>query len=237
MISSVMEIKIRSHFEKFLSSRMKSIENLSANDLEINPFLIGLLKNQLGFVTQYDIAKWLVNQRIERGIVTGFGKTLQNIAKEFSYEKPLPGLTMKLKKNDLIYNLMIKSGPNPYPMQPAIDMQKILLNTKLVEPKSIPVFCMCYGNEDAISEIVKKYMTDVDILIGKDFWEFLSDDPNCQKKILQIAGDLDNNYKDKKGNTVKEISKRKIEYVEEELKKLFGADEKIFWKKILEDVY
>jgi len=140
MISKTIEIRIRRNFENFLNRRMKSIENLSARDLELNPFLIASIKHQLQIDSPYDLAEWLVRQRIERGTVTGFGKTLQNIAKEFSSEKPLSGLTMKLKKNGKTYNLMIKSGPNPYPMQPAKDMQRILLDTKRIEPDSIPIF-------------------------------------------------------------------------------------------------
>jgi len=216
---------------------MESIENLSARDLEINPFLMSTIQHQIQIDSPYDLAEWLVKQRIERGIVTGFGKTLQNIAKEFSSEKPLPGLTMKLKKNGKTYNLMIKSGPNPYPMQPAKDMQQILLNTKKIEPNSIPIFCMCYGNEEAVSAIVKTYMADVKRLVGREFWEFISGDPNCRKKILIIAKELGDNYKDKKGNSLNELIERKIKYVEKELKKLYEGDQKTFWKNIMEDVY
>ena len=50
--------------------------------------------------TAYDLAEWLVRQRIERGIVTGFGMTLQQIAKEFSNERPLPDLTIRVKKEE-----------------------------------------------------------------------------------------------------------------------------------------
>lgn len=74
---------------------MNSIENLSIWDMEINPFLIAVVKSQLRLKTPHDLAEWLVKQRIERGLVTAFGKTLQTVAKEFSSEKTLPGLTMK----------------------------------------------------------------------------------------------------------------------------------------------
>ena len=237
MISDVIEIRIRTHFENFLDSRIKSIEKLSAWDLEINPFLIASIKNQIKIDTSYDLAEWLVRQRIERGTVTGFGNTLQNIAKEFSTEDPLPGLTMKLKKDGKIYNIMIKSGPNPYPMQPAIDMQRILLETKKIEPKSTPIFCMCYGNVERISGIVKSYMSEVKQLIGKEFWEFISGDPKCQSKILSIAKTVGNDYKDKKGNSLNEVIERKIKYVDSELKKLYGTDKETFWTNVLEDVY
>lgn len=237
MVSEAIKIRIRIHFENFLNSRIKTIESLAASDLEINPFLIASIKSQLKIDSTHNLAEWLVRQRIERGTVTGFGNTLQKIAKEFSNEKPLSGLTMKIIKEGKTYNLMIKSGPNPYPMQPAIDMQRILLETKNIEPNSIPIFCMCYGNEASVSNIVKSYMSEVKRLVGKDFWEFISGDPKCQREILTIAKMVGKDYKDKKGNSLNDVMCRKITYVEDELTKLYGKDKEIFWKNVLEDVY
>jgi len=237
VIESTVEIRIKKHFKNFLDTRMNSIENLSIWDMEINPFLIAVVKSQLRLKTPHDLAEWLVKQRIERGLVTAFGKTLQTVAKEFSSEKTLPGLTMKLKKAGKTYNMMIKSGPNPYPMQPAIDMQRILLDTRKKEPSSIPIFCMCYGNEEAVSNIVKTYMNEVKHLVGKDFWEFISGDKNCQQKILTIAKDIGNDYRDKKGNSLNEVIERKIKNIEEELKQLYGYNNSKFWSNVLEDTY
>jgi len=237
MLTKTNEIRIKKHFKKFLEHRIESIEKLSARDLEINPFLISTIKHQFNINSTYDLAEWLVKQRIERGTVTGFGNTLQNIAKEFSNEKPFPGLTMRLKKNGKTYNLMIKSGPNPYPMQPAKDMEKILLDSKKTDPNSIPIFCMCYGNEDAVSSVVKTHMNNVKRLVGKEFWAFISGDPNCRKKILTIAKELGDNYKDQNGNSINNLIELKIKYVEKELKKLYGNEQQAFWKNIFQDIY
>lgn len=236
-IGPATEVHIRKHFRCFLNDRIHSIAKLTIWDFELNPFLIACVKNQMKLKTPEELAQWLVRQRIERGLVTGFGKTLQKIAKEFSKEEPLPGLTMKLKRNRTVYNLMIKSGPNPYPMQPAIDMQRILLETKKQDPKSIPIFCMCYGNENALSNIVKTYMNEVKHLVGKDFWAFISEDPECEKKILKIAKEEGNGFRDKEGNTLYHMVEKKIKYMEMELKKLYGSDNNTFWEHVLEDVY
>ena len=101
MLTKTNEIRIKKHFKKFLEHRIESIEKLSARDLEINPFLISTIKHQFNINSTYDLAEWLVKQRIERGTVTGFGNTLQNIAKEFSNEKPFQGFNKitRLKKN------------------------------------------------------------------------------------------------------------------------------------------
>ena len=237
MLTKTNEIRIKKHFQNFLNHRIESIQKLAARDLELNPFLISTIKHQFNINSTYDLAEWLVKQRIERGTVTGFGSTLQNIAKEFSNEKPFPGLTMRLKKNGKTYNLMIKSGPNPYPMQPAIDMERILLDSKKTEPNSIPIFCMCYGNEEKVSSVVKNHMSKVKRLVGKEFWAFISDDPNCRKKILAIAKELGDNYKDQNGNSINNLIELKIKYVEKELKKLYGSKQDAFWKNIFQDIY
>ena len=132
---------------------------------------------------------------------------------------------------------MIKSGPNPYPMQPAKDMEKILLDSKKIDSNSIPIFCMCYGNEDAVSSVVKTHMNNVKRLVGKEFWAFISGDPNCRKKILTIAKELGDNYKDQNGNSINNLIELKIKYVEKELKKLYGNEQQAFWKNIFQDIY
>ena len=230
------EIRIRNHLEAFLANKFKSIADMSAWDLGINPFLIAVVRSQLKMDTAYDLAEWLVRQRIERGIVTGFGMTLQQIAKEFSNERPLPDLTIRVKKEDKIYNFMIKSGPNPYSMQAARNMQRILLATKKTDPGSTPIFAMCYGDEESISGVVKTHLGDVRQMIGKDFWEFVSGDPGCQRKILQIASEVGRDYKDSRGNSLNRIIEDKIKYVEGELIKLYGGKND-FWRNVMDGVH
>ena len=230
------EIRIRDHFESFLASKFESIVNLTAWDLGINPFLVATIRSQLKMDTAYDLAGWLVKQRIERSVVTGFGMTLQKIAKEFSNEKPLPDLTIRIKKEGKIYNFMIKSGPNPYSMQAAKNMQRILLATKKTDPGSTPIFAMCYGDVESISGVIKTHMGDVQQMIGADFWEFISGDPDCQKKILRIASEVGRVYKDSKGNSLNQIIEDKIKYVESELIKLY-EEKNDFWKNVIDGAY
>lgn len=233
--TKAIEIRIRYHFETFLANKLKSIVDLSAWDLTINPFLIAAVRSQLKMETAYDLATWLVRQRVERGMVTGFGMTLQKIAKEFSNEKPLPNLTMRVNKEGVMYNFMIKSGPNPYSMQAAKNMQRILLESQKIDPGSVPIFAMCYGDDESISGVVKAHMGAVKHMIGKDFWEFISGDPGCQKKILRIASEVGRNYKDNMGNSLDQVIEAKIKYVERELVKLYGG-ENDFWKNVMDDV-
>ena len=85
------ELNVRRHFENFLDNRIVATMDLSLSDFDINPFLIATVRGQLGLKTPRDLAEWLITQRLERGIVTGFGSTLQNIAKRvFPTQNLLP---------------------------------------------------------------------------------------------------------------------------------------------------
>ena len=94
-IKSLIEI----HVSNFLETRLRTTQKISLGDFEINSFLISAARKQLGMKNQKDLARWIVNQRSERGLVTSFGRTLQNIAKAFANEPTMPGFTMTLKKN------------------------------------------------------------------------------------------------------------------------------------------
>ena len=95
---------------------------------------------------------------------------------------------------------------------------------------------MCYGDEESISGVVKTHLGDVRQMIGKDFWEFVSGDPGCQRKILQIASEVGRDYKDSRGNSLNRIIEDKIKYVEGELIKLYGGKND-FWRNVMDGVH
>jgi hypothetical protein len=76
--------RIAAIFTKFLSDRVKTIRKLKIEDLNINPFLIRLLGNEMGFKDSRAIIQWLVSQRSMTGGNTSFGFALQATAKLFS---------------------------------------------------------------------------------------------------------------------------------------------------------
>lgn len=235
MIDKDIQYNICKHYKKFLDDRIKAIERITLWDLKINIFLIAM-KHQLNIKTSADLAKWLIQQRIERGLVTGFGKTLQNIAKEFSNEKPLPGMTMRLIRNGTVYNFIIKSGPDhSVPVTAEIELR--LLETQKSEPGSESIFGICYGNKEHLGNIVKSKLKNVKILIGKEFWEFISNDPNCEQNIIDIAEDIGVNYHNKDGHSLASITEIKIKSITKELERMYTDNEGTFWSNILCDTY
>lgn len=219
-LSDKIELNIQMHFENFLNNKINTLMDMSVSDIEINPFLISCVSNQLGLRTSHDLAEWLIRQRLERSMVTSFGSTLQNIAKEFCNEKPLPNTTARIIRDAKTYNIIIKSGSN-HNIQVTQGIRNALLQTKQKEPDSIPIFGMCYGNDEMIGSIVKKHMDGVQLLIGRQFWDFLSGDSSCYDQILQIATRVDKNYMDPDVGSLEQVMKQKIDDLDNEIKKIY----------------
>ena len=222
------------HIEKFLDKQFRAIAGLSLADFEINPFLIAAIKNQLNMSTPHDLANWMVRQRLERSMVTGFGLTLQSIAKEFSNEKPLPKFTARISRGGSTYNLIVKSGPR-HNLAVTQTIQSTLLLSKKSEPDSIPIFGMCYGNNDTVGGIVRKHADQVEQLVGREFWAFISGHPDCHHTILTLAADVGGHYTNQDGYTLANMAERKIAHIEGELKKSYGDSPAHFWKGVLDD--
>ena len=230
------ELNIRMHFENFIGNKIAAIMDLSLSDFDINPFLIATIRDQLGISTPLDLARWLITQRLERSMVTGFGSTLQNIAKEFSNRKPPQNVTTSITRDGKTYNLIIKSGSN-HNVQVARNIRQILLSSKSTESDSIPMLGICYGNEEDVGAIIKKHMEGIQILAGRRFWDFISQDPGCYRRILQIASEVGRIYKDPDAGTLEEAIKKKTEHLELELKKIYGDRDNDFWSNMLGDMY
>lgn len=233
-ISKDIELNIQMYFENFLNNKINTLMDMQVSEIEINPILISATSNQLGIKTSHDLAEWLIRQRLERGIVTSFGSTLQNIAKEFCNAKPLPNTTARIVRDGKIYNLIIKSGSN-HNIQVTQNIQRILLQTKKNEPDSVPVFGICYGTEAMIGNIVKKHTCGIQLLVGKPFWDFISGDPDCYNQILKIAMRVDKNYVDPNIGSLGHVMEKKIIGLTEEIKKIYSTTGDDFLNNVLDD--
>lgn len=229
------ELNIRGHFENFLDNRIVATMDLSLSDFDINPFLIATVRDQLSLKTPRDLAEWLIIHRLERGIVTGFGSTLQNIAKEFSNAKSPPNITASIVRDDKIYNMIIKSGSN-HNLSVARTIRHTLLSSTSKSPNAVPIFAICCGEEADINSIMKKQLEGIHILAGRHFWDFISQDPGCYKRILQVATDVGTSYRDPDIGTLGEAIRKKTIEIEAELKKIYGCGDD-FWVNMLGAMY
>lgn len=96
---------------------------------------------------------------------------------------------------------------------------------------------MCYGSRDQVSSIVRKYVAEeggVDWLAGREFWEFISDDPDCVNEIYAIAAEVGENFRDPQGQTLAEILEAKLDQLEREFQALYGSSGEPMWRALLE---
>lgn len=230
--------QIEQIFRKFLVNRVKTIQKLKMSDLDINPFLIRILSYELGLDTPKAIVRWLVNQRLERGTVTSFGIALQDAAKVFSEGTGVEGADILKTKKGRHYHIQVKSGPNTIPKDLGVRIAQLLRSAQRRNRGSIALYGMCYGNKTRVSSIVKKYVQEeggVDWISGKEFWEFISDDPQCVEEIYEIAAEVGRTFKDSKGRSLSQVIEDKIQQLTKEFEKIYGKSGNKMWEKLLED--
>lgn len=73
----------------------------------------------------------------------------------------------------------------------------------------------------------------IDWITGREFWEFISDDPNCIDEIYEIAGEVGEEFRDAHGQTLSEILNAKIEELYRQFEKLYGKSSSLMWKNLL----
>jgi hypothetical protein len=224
--------QIRQIFEKFLRNRANTIRKLRIQDLNINPFLIRILASEMGFNDASSIVRWLVVQRSMTGANTSFGFCLQDIAQLFSEGTGVEGADLQKTKKERHHYIQVKSGPSTMDKDAVRHMSTLLLSVQRRNRGSVAMLGMCYGTREQVLSTVKKY-SDVDWLIGREFWEFISDDPGCIDEIYTIAGKVGETFRDTKGQTLAEILESKAKELQQEFETLYGASGAALWKNLL----
>jgi hypothetical protein len=225
--------EIRQIFEQFLSSRVRQIRRLRIGDLDINPFLVRLLAHQMDLTDAKSMVGWFVAQRLERGFVTSFGIALQEAAKVFSEGTGVEGADILKNRDGRHYHIQVKSGPNTVPKDMAVRITELLQSAQRRNRGSVGLFGMCYGSPEQVSGIVRKYV-EVDTLVGRQFWEFISGDPACIEEVYAIAGQVGETFRDAGGQTLSQTIEDKITEMESEFRSLYGEGGAPMWLNLLE---
>lgn len=230
--------QIEQIFRKFLINRVKTVCRLKIRDLDINPFLVRILSHELALDNSEAIVRWLINQRFERGTVTSFGIALQDAAKVFSEGTGVEGADILKTKKGRHHHIQVKSGPNTIPKDLGVRIAQLLRSAQRRNRGSLALYGMCYGGKARVSSIVRKYVREeggVDWVSGREFWEFISDDPKCFEEIYEIAAEVGRGFKDPKGQTLSEVIKAKIQELTKEFEKIYGKSGSGMWKNLLKD--
>ncbi len=232
-INSHQRDEIKRIFTEFLRRRIRAIRRLRLRDLDINPFVLRLYSQQLGLSDSESIVRWLVQQRLERGTVTALGTALQRVARVFSEGTGVEGADIMKTKDGRHYYIQVKSGPNTVPKDMARRISELLHSAQRRNAGSVALFAMCYGSPDRVSSIVRKYV-EVEWIIGKEFWEFISDDPNCLDEIYTIATEVSQEFRDRQGQTISEVLEARIQNLQSEFAALYGRSGEEMWQRLLD---
>jgi len=228
--------QIQQVFEQFVRNRARTIRRLKIEDLSINPFLIRILAKEMGLHDAKSIVRWLLSQRLERGTVTSFGIALQNAAKVFSEGTGVEGADILKTKQGRHHHMQVKSGPNTIPKDLGVRISQLLRSAQRRNRGSVALFGMCYGSKQQVSSIVRQYVEKeggISWLSGREFWEFISDDPNCIDEIYAIAAKVGEEFRDAQGQTLSEILEAKAQELQEQFEELYGKSSHLMWENLL----
>lgn len=172
----------------------------------------------------------MVLERLERSVVTSYGTRIQTIAKILAERGTgVEGADICKEKDEKRYYIQMKAGPNT-PDKDIMAQINILLRSAVRRNRgSVALLGMTYGKRDKVSNIIQKY-SQVDWIIGKEFWGFLSDNPNCAEKLFKLVEEVADAY----GHEELKLDE-KIDEIAEEIKERYGDGGKEMWKNIFED--
>lgn len=187
----------------------------------------------MGLKDARSIVHFLLSERFERGAVTSAGDVFQKLASVFCEPTGVEGADLMKRKEGRYYYIQVKAGPNTVDKDACIKLSSDLRKAQRRHPGAITVFGMAYGSEEQISSIVRSYL-DVDMkLIGKDFWAFISDDPDCLQELYEIAGEVACTFRDKQGRTIAQLLQDKLEQMVKEFEATYGSGGDEMWQRLL----
>ncbi len=180
------------HLRRFLRQRVVNLERLTLADLTFNVVLLRANATMLELRDPGTLLRYRLAQRVERGSVTAFGTTLQAISKDIAgHATGVAGADIMLVRDNRRYYIQVKSGPDTANRDIAQNIGSLLNAARARDPEAVCMFGVCYARPEQISGIVKGQLqrAGVGLKIGREFWEFISGDPQCLNELLTLAGE------------------------------------------------
>lgn len=184
------EEKIIKNIRAFVKNQMKKLDALILEHLVINPFLVGTLN----FKKPEEVVEFFVNQRFQRSIVTAFGGLLEKrIARLFGEEAGIADIDLKFTRNGKIHYMQMKSGPEGFTGPALTKTINKMIRLKKENPDIITIIGFAYGTREKLSPVWGPTLLNAEkegeidkVLVGREFWEFVLEDPNGYKIIFDI---------------------------------------------------
>jgi hypothetical protein len=223
--------EVRKQLQGIADARFNALREIDVNTLDFNPFLLRLM----GFQTAREIAEFMVDQRTERSVVTSFGTRIQNVAKVISERGTgVEGADICKEKNGRRYYIQMKAGPNTVNKDIASEINTLLQSATRRNSGSVALLGMTYGRRDRVSSIIQKYSR-IDWLIGKEFWEFISDNPGFARELFDIVADISDHYSPDGGVPYHQRYEHKVAELTDKIVEKYGASGTSMWDRIFEE--
>lgn len=225
--------RVREIFTAYLKKRGLNLKKLKLDDLKFNVVQLRAIAKMLDFTSPEELLRYRLAQHLERGSGTAMGVALQNIARELSGSgSGAAGADIEVMKNGQRHYVQVKSGPDTANKDIAQNIARLLNSARARDPGAACVLGVTYARPDQISKIAKAELqaAGVELKVGREFWEFLSGDPNCLEELLEIAGEVGDAVEASLSVSVDE----KLKELVSEFTKRYGTTlDAAFWKKFL----
>jgi hypothetical protein len=179
---------------KFLKTQLEMVSKLNFQDFDINP----LLAKALSLDTPRKVIAFNVYQTITRSIVTSWGYTVQDLAKnvgvcEENDYKGSVGNNFDLVKrlSNFDYYIQVKSGPNDMNVGMVTSLNREIAGLERSKPGSKAILGMTYGTRSRISkQILGNLLGGSDRMkVGRELWDFLSERKDFHKDLFRLLDD------------------------------------------------
>lgn len=213
----------------FLNTQIQSVQQLTMQSLNCNPILVTALKLD----TSEKLLRYSVYQSASRSIVTSFGYFVQKLllySGENIYdakdEPSFHGTKWDLVKRleDVKSWIEVKSGPNDLNKTQILSYQSAIQQVEASGAKAY--IGETYGTramETITHNLYKQYLNNWEqrTLIGRELWDFVSDDPDYHSKLISLLRDVANTVLNER--SVIEHIEMKIETLVTEFNQLYSA--------------
>lgn len=177
----------------------------------------------------------MVSQRTERGAVTSYGTRIQKIAQRITTRGTgVEGADICKEKNDRRYYIQMKAGPNTPDKDIVQQINTLLQGAVRRNHGSVALLGMTYGKRERVSSIIQRY-SQIDWLIGKEFWEFISDDPEFVNRFFEIVQDISDNYVPDGGLPYHDRYLQKVDELTSQITSKYGDGGPEMWERIFQD--
>jgi hypothetical protein len=236
--SAAMRQLVAEQAKAFLVRRKARVERLRLKDLNLNFYLLRLVREMQGLETAADIVNYLVNSTLRAGEETAWGWFADLVLpclfgastpperedprqwegyKEIDKEALRPNIATGALERHLI---SLKSGPLTINDTMAREMHTNVANIQRYAREPV-VYGVTYGRRDQLSNkpgIVKGDFGDdrVAILVGHEFWDWLAQYPNAHLDILNGIADGERLVAQDAGVSIRaSVTQKKAELTEE----------------------